>query len=111
MAKCFVTTLADGRLAITRIAEGVDEARALAKTLVAIGGITPFQQMDDADLPPDRTYRDAWERQGATVGINAGKKQAIDNRRLARAAEVETFRTGTTDEKLTILGRRVGLSP
>ena len=48
-----------------------------------------FEIVDAADIPTDRTFRDAWEQSGKAVTHNIDKCKAIghDKRRAARAAE------------------------
>ena len=48
-----------------------------------------FEIVDAAEIPADRTFRGAWEKQGATVAHNLPKCKAIahDMRRAAREVE------------------------
>lgn len=48
-----------------------------------------FEIVDAADIPTDRTFRDAWEQSGKAIAHNLTKCKAIghDKRRAARAAE------------------------
>ena len=89
MAKIFVTTLPDGKLAIIRLAAGQDEAWALAKTMFELTrppsttGRTehfdptnpdhrrgpPVTEMDDSLLPTDRTQRDRWEHVDGIIRV------------------------------------------
>lgn len=49
----------------------------------------PFEIVDAADIPTDRTFRDAWEQSGKAIAHNLTKCKSIghDKRRAARAAE------------------------
>lgn len=49
----------------------------------------PFEIVDASAIPADRTFRDAWEKQGAAIGHNMERAKLIahDKRRAARAAE------------------------
>ena len=48
-----------------------------------------FEIVDAADVPTDRTFRDAWAQSGKTIAHNLDKCKSIghDMRRAARAAE------------------------
>ena len=48
-----------------------------------------YEIVDAADIPTDRTFRDAWEQSGKTIAHNLDKCKAIghDKRRAIRAAE------------------------
>ena len=49
----------------------------------------PFAIVEAADIPSDRTFRNAWEQSGKAIAHNIDKCKAIghDKRRAARAAE------------------------
>ena len=49
----------------------------------------PFDIVDAADVPSDRTFRGAWKKQGTKVEHDMAKAKLIahDKRRAARAAE------------------------
>lgn len=49
----------------------------------------PFEIVDVAAIPSDRTFRNAWERNGKAIGHNMVKAREIahDMRRTKRAAE------------------------
>lgn len=51
---------------------------------------TPYSIVNAEDIPTDRTFRDAWEKQGSAVGHNLVKCKNIahDKRRAARAVEL-----------------------
>ncbi len=44
------------------------------------------QFVDESEIPPDRTFRDAWTHGGNTVNIDMDKAKAIHVQRLADAA-------------------------
>lgn len=48
-----------------------------------------FDIVDASTIPADRSFRDAWQKQGSAIGHNIGKAKLIahDRRRIARAAE------------------------
>lgn len=48
-----------------------------------------FEIVDAADVPTDRTFRNAWERKGRAIGHNMIKARELahEKRREARAAE------------------------
>lgn len=52
------------------------------------GGV-PFEVIDVAEIPKDRTFRNGWERSGKTIGHNLPRCKLIahDMRRSARAVE------------------------
>lgn len=58
----------------------------------------PFELVDAADIPTDRTFRGAWEQSGKTIAHNLDKCKAIshDKRRAARAAEFAPLDIGAT---------------
>lgn len=79
------TRPSDGGVSIIVPAPGVSEADA-AK---AVPGGVPYEVVNVADIPSDRTFRDGWERNGRAIGHNLGKCKEIAHakRRAARAAE------------------------
>lgn len=50
---------------------------------------TAYEIVNASEIPADRTFRNAWVRQGKAVGHDLGKCKSIahDRRRAARAAE------------------------
>lgn len=48
-----------------------------------------YEIVDTADIPSDRTFRNAWERNGRAISHNMTKAKEIahERRRVARAAE------------------------
>ena len=86
MGKVFIVTLPDSRVAVTRLAPGVAQAAALTKTLAALGATGPYQEIDEALVPRDRTYREAWEKDGAGgIRLNAVKKASLAPRKVGLA--------------------------
>ena len=101
MSKCFCCTLPNGKVAVIHLAPGQDETLALAKTMFELTRPTTpagraehfdpanpahrrgpqVRQMDDADLPADRSVRDAWEEHPGGVRVNVVKAGEIRARR------------------------------
>jgi hypothetical protein len=52
---------------------------------------TPYEIVPVADIPADRTFRNAWEKQGRAIGHNIAKCKDIahEKRRAAREVEFE----------------------
>lgn len=80
-----IFTNADGGVSIIIPAPGVAEEQAAA----AVPDGVPYEVVSVSALPQDRTFRNAWERNGQTVEHNMAKAREIahDKRRAARAAE------------------------
>ena len=104
MSKRWITTLSDGRLAVIQIAPGVDEQRALAKTLFELsrtgnmeahfnpslpGPNWPCRACEDTELPQDRYFRDAWQDTGAVVVVNMPKARAIHMNQIRKVRDAE----------------------
>ena len=53
----------------------------------------PYEIVDAADIPSDRTFRNAWVADGAAVAVDLGKARDIghDIRRTMRAEEFAPF--------------------
>lgn len=54
-----------------------------------VPGLTEYEIVPADSIPPDRTFRNAWEKSGNTIQHNLTKCKAIshDKRRAKRAAE------------------------
>ena len=53
----------------------------------------PYEIVDAADIPSDRTFRNAWVADGAAVAVDLGKAKDIghDIRRTMRSEEFQPF--------------------
>lgn len=80
-----IYTNAEGGVSVIVPAPGVSEADAIK----AVPGGTQYEVVNVADVPTDRTFRNAWSRSGRTIGHDMTKAKAIahEKRRAARAAE------------------------
>lgn len=80
-----IYTNAEGGVSVIVPAPGVTEADA-AK---AVPAGTQYEIVNQADVPTDRTFRNAWARTGRAIGHDMAKARAIahDKRRAARTAE------------------------
>lgn len=80
-----IYTNAEGGVSVIVPAPGVTEAEALK----AVPGGTQYEIVNQADIPSDRTFRNAWNRSGRAIGHDMAKARAIahDKRRAARSAE------------------------
>ena len=72
----------DGSVAVMTLVDGADFAEALSKW----GDVNPGQylshrEVDDAEIPTDRTFRNAWEDSGK-IGVNTPKAREIHKDRL-----------------------------
>lgn len=88
MNQRIIYTNADGGVSIVIPApESGLSVEAIAAKDVPQG--VPFQIVDVAAIPSDRTFRNAWERNGGAIGHNMAKAREIahERRRAARAAE------------------------
>jgi hypothetical protein len=47
-----------------------------------------FVEVDETEIPSDRTYRAAWEVDGDKVKVNAAKKQEVDDVVAQKEADV-----------------------
>jgi hypothetical protein len=61
----------------------------LEDVLKAVPHGADYEVVDVADVPSDRTFRNAWNRNGKQVGVDLDKAKGIthDKRRAKRAAE------------------------
>lgn len=88
MTKRIIYTAADGSLAVIVPAPecGLTIEQIAAKDVPAGAA---YEIVDVAAIPSDRTFRNAWEASGRSVGVNLGKAKEIahDKRRVKRAAE------------------------
>lgn len=84
-----IFTNADGGVSIIIPAPGVAEEQAAA----AVPDGVPYEVVSVSALPQDRTFRNAWERNGQTVEHNMAKAREIAHakRREARAVEFATL--------------------
>lgn len=73
----------EGGLSIVVPAPGATQADAMK----AVPPDAEFKVVDKSEIPEDRTFRDAWEKQGAGIGHNMDKAKAIklDQVRAERA--------------------------
>lgn len=80
-----IYTNAEGGVSVIVPAPGVT----VAEALLAVPGGTPYDVVNQADIPADRTFRNAWSRSGRAIGHDMAKARAIahDKRRAARSAE------------------------
>jgi len=119
MSKIHITTLPEGKLGIIRMRDcnAADEPVILAKTLFELsrdpdnmsqhfdpvihtlgaisGGLTGHcvitcRECDDTELPPETTFRNAWEDTGGAVRVNMtiARRLHMDTIREARNAEL-----------------------
>lgn len=88
MTKRIIYTKQDGGVAVVIPAPdcGLTVEQIAAKDCPAGAA---FEIVDAADIPADRTFRDAWEKSGRAVVHNMDKAKAIGHtmRRATRAAE------------------------
>lgn len=96
MSKIIIYTEIDGSLAYIIPATEDLTIKQIAEKDVPQG--TPYYIVDAADLPADRTYRNAWVWDNGIV-VDANKKMEIDQ---AINAEVEA--KATAESKLATLG-------
>ncbi len=61
----------------------------LAELVESVPEGVPYEVVDAATVPADRTFRNAWEKSGGSIIHNLGKAKNIahDKRRTARALE------------------------
>ncbi len=52
-----------------------------------------FKIIEDDALPTDRTFRDAWEKNGASVGVDMQKARGIHMGRIRRARKLALDKT------------------
>ena len=88
MGTCYVITLPNGSLAVTRLGPNphagdaekaaVWQARALAKTKAALGAVGEYQEYDETELPVRDQYRNAWTMSNGKVVKDAAKVTMID---------------------------------
>lgn len=96
MQKRILYTIPDGRIAIivpapaARLDGESDEAFARRIAAKDVPAGLAFEIVDEGVVPTDRTFRDAWERNGSAVGVSLVKAKVIahDRRRAARAIEL-----------------------
>lgn len=63
-----------------------------------------FEEIDDSEIPTDRTYRDAWKFSGRKISVDARMKSDIDTERGKRTSAIAKLKgLGLTDEDLSAL--------
>jgi hypothetical protein len=99
--------------------EATDEAIEQELQRSGFAGRKRWQRIDQADIPTDRTFRNAWKLDGETVGIDMAKAREIHKTRIREARapmlaslDVEYQRAderGEADKKRHIADRKQAL--
>lgn len=65
----------------------------LEEVITAVPDATPYDVVDVAVIPTDRTFRNAWEKSGAAIVHNVDKARGMahDMRRAKRAEEFRPY--------------------
>ena len=86
MIRVFALVAPDGHVAILKLQPGHDRDKAI-KDFGAVSFVpVSVTEIAEADIPTDKTYRDAWTFDGKSFGHNFAKAQEI-HRGQVRAAE------------------------
>lgn len=105
-AETFVVEREDGGVTIIEsvIPDGLDQ-HLEANNLQG----RPVKKIKASDIPPDKTYRDAWVMNPSAVGkkimVDQQKKKDIDDAKTAKQAEKQAVlqKLGITEEELGVI--------
>ena len=78
-------TAPDGSIAIMQLVEGADLNEALAKHAGVSFTPVAVREIDPAIIPQDRTFRNAWRRQGDAIGHDMDVAREIHRKRIRKA--------------------------
>ena len=90
------TTLTTSRIIFQNESGGVSVIVPTGSVELALKDVppgVPYEIVDAADIPSDRTFRNAWVADGAAVAVDLGKAKDIghDIRRTMRSEEFQPF--------------------
>lgn len=78
---------------------------------------TNIQFVEPSAIPPDRTFRNAWEQRGLALGVNMPKARALHREHLARrnitvdAAIESAIASAQTPDDLKAVAASIGNQP
>lgn len=81
----FAITRKDGGVSVMKLVEGGDPHAEIAKwSAVDQAEVVSVQQITEADVPTDRTFRNAWTLHNSTITHDMAKAREIHRDRLRR---------------------------
>lgn len=96
-----VVTRVDGGISIIRDVKG----NGFDKEMLALeGNVVSFEDIDESEIPTDRTYRDAWKLENKKIKIDNNEKTAIDSKKSVKNnAKTKLKGLGLTDDEINAL--------
>lgn len=88
----YALTMPDGSVAIMQTVDGADVAECIEKFSALHDRPVAVRPIDHADIPADRTFRNAWRDDGATVKPDMPAARDIHMDRIRRVRDAELKR-------------------
>lgn len=84
--KSIIYTRDDGRVSVFAPSSKWEDTLKKLATFVVPKGV-PYEIVETSTIPQDRTFRDAWEKNGKTVRVNMDKARGIHMGRIQSARD------------------------